>query len=195
MNIEAYLEALGARLGQLPDAERAQRLDYYREMLEDGVEDGMSEAEAVARLGSAEALADQILREQPLAALMASRMRPRGGWSALTITLVVIAAPVWLPILLALAACLLSVYAAIWSVVAALFASAVGLMVGGVWAVTRVADAAGAAQLLMALGLGLVAAGLGTALFVGARASIRGMVALTVRVTRGVKSLLIRKED
>ena len=40
MNKETFLKALEDRLFQLPDEEKRQQVDYYREVLEDKIEDG-----------------------------------------------------------------------------------------------------------------------------------------------------------
>lgn len=67
MNKEQFLQAVRRRLAGLPDKDVEGALAYYREMIEDRMEDGLSEEEAVAALGSAEDIAAQILMELPAA--------------------------------------------------------------------------------------------------------------------------------
>ena len=48
MNRKEFLRSLSRSLRGLPRAERAQSLDYYGEMIQDRMEEGLSEEEAVA---------------------------------------------------------------------------------------------------------------------------------------------------
>ena len=57
MNKKEFLRVLSRSLRGMPRAERAQSLEYYGEMIQDRMEEGLSEEEAVARLGSADEIA------------------------------------------------------------------------------------------------------------------------------------------
>lgn len=57
-----FLAQLEKRLAQLPENERKSRLDYYSELIDDMIEDGLSEEEAVERLGSSEEIASRAMR-------------------------------------------------------------------------------------------------------------------------------------
>ena len=63
MNKEQFLAALRARLTQLPPADLEKTLQYYREMIDDRVEEGMSEAAAVVDVGDPAELAAAILQK------------------------------------------------------------------------------------------------------------------------------------
>ena len=52
MNKTEFLDALRHALGKLPSYEVEQSIAFYAEMIDDRIEDGMSEQEAVAALGS-----------------------------------------------------------------------------------------------------------------------------------------------
>ena len=68
MTKQAFLEELNRRAGGLSEAERARLVDYYREMIEDRVEEGIPEEEAVAALGDPAALAEELAGAAPKAA-------------------------------------------------------------------------------------------------------------------------------
>ena len=92
MNREQFLAALRARLTELPQADLERTLQYYREMIEDRIEDGMSETEAVADVGDPVELAAAILQKP----VKQRTMHARGGMSrgkriALTVCAVVMA--------------------------------------------------------------------------------------------------------
>ena len=63
MNKEQFLAALRARLTALPKDDLEKTLQYYREMIEDRVEEGMTEFEAVADVGDPAELAEAILQK------------------------------------------------------------------------------------------------------------------------------------
>lgn len=57
MDKQTFLEELEKKLAALPEDERARLVDYYREMIDDRVEEGLDEAAAVAALGDPAELA------------------------------------------------------------------------------------------------------------------------------------------
>lgn len=63
MKREEFLRQLAAALVSLSDAERACVIDYYREMICDGVENGKDEEELIAGFGNPREIAAQILKE------------------------------------------------------------------------------------------------------------------------------------
>ncbi len=65
MTKQEFLSELERALGKLPHTEVEQALAFYDEAISDRMEDGLSEAEAVAGLGSIEEIAAQIAAETP----------------------------------------------------------------------------------------------------------------------------------
>ena len=65
MNKELYLKKLRYLIRALPNSERETIIDFYREIIEDKIENGEAEAQAVAELGNVNALAQKILMENP----------------------------------------------------------------------------------------------------------------------------------
>lgn len=196
MTKQEFLDALRARLTQLPREELDKQTAYFSEMIDDMTEDGLDEAEAVSRLGDVSETAESILQELPLSALVRSRVRPKSGWSVLSIVLLVLGSPVWLPIGLALFAVVLSVYIVIWAVIVVLFAAvlAIGVSGLGLIAMAFINIGGGFAPFIMALGAGVACAGLSIFAFLGSLQAAKGLVRLTALIARGIKSLFIRKE-
>lgn len=196
MTQREFFDRLARGLQQITPVEREKQIGFYREMLADMMEDGLDEATAVARLGSPEEIARTILQEQPLPYLVSSRVKPRGGWTAMGVTLVVLGSPLWLPLLLAVAALALSVVLIIWSVILVGFAVVLALVVGGlgllVAAVFAIATSGPLA--LMIVGWALGCCGLGILAFYGVLAMTRGLATGMAVLIRRIKSLFIRKE-
>ena len=63
MNKEIFIKELKKGFKRLPGEEKRKQLSYYSELIDDMIEDGMSEAEAVARLGDVKDICDNILKE------------------------------------------------------------------------------------------------------------------------------------
>ena len=125
MNRKEFLRSLSRSLRGLSRAERAQSLDYYGEMIQDRVEEGLSEEEAVARRGSADEIARQILESN------GPKEKGSGRAPVWMIALIVLGSPVWLALLFAVLAVMLAAYIVAWSLIAALYAVLLGMAVCG----------------------------------------------------------------
>lgn len=191
-----FLARLENGLVQLPKEERQSNIDYYSELIDDMIEEGMTEDEATAKLGDPYAIAHSILEEMPIDKLVRDRVRPAGGWTALAIVLAVIGSPVWLPILLALFAVVVSIVVAIWAVVIAVFAVMAALIVAGIAILVGLTigavNGAGTAMFFLGAALIVIAAGIlvGIAGVYAVKLAAKGCAALW----RGIKSLFIKKE-
>ena len=190
-----FLAELRKGLSQLPTEEVNRQVAYYDELLSDMMEDGMSEEEATEQFGDPATVAQELLAEMPLSTLVKTRVMPKSGWTALSLTLIVLGFPLWFPLLIAFGAVALSVMIVLWSleialiaVVAALGASAVllpyGLFTGSIQGapLTTLGTAllAGGVFLLGALVLGPVG---------------KGIAKCCAGMVRGVKSLFIKRRS
>lgn len=192
-----FLQLLERALMQLPEEERRRNLEYYSELLDDMMEEGMTETEATAKLGSPGQIAQSILQEMPLGKLVSTRMTPKSGWTPLAIVLAVVGSPVWMPLLLACMAVVLALFVSIWALGAAAVAVVVGLAVA---VVAAPVIAIRAAVLTVPLGLLLLGAGLvllGLCVLGGLMAVelCKLLWQLTVWLAHKIKSLFIRKEE
>ena len=178
MNKQQFLKALRKRLSTLPKAELEERLRFYSEMIEDRMEEGLSEAESVAAVGSAEEIAAQIMGEDPPPV-----GKPRKkGWA---ITLLILGFPLWFPLLVAAFAVALSLYVSLWAVIislwavfAALAVCALALLIGGIVSAFGAMISLGIAL----VGGSLVCAGLSIFLFFGCKALTKGACVLTKKL-------------
>lgn len=192
-----FLRELDAALGQLPAQERQKQQDFYAEMLDDMREDGISEEAAVEKLGDPRAAEEKVLQELPLPALVKSRVRPSGGWTAATIVLLVLGSPIWFSLLIAVIAVVLAVYVVIWALIAALFAVVLSIGVAGLAVVAALlwAMPGSVAVGLMTAGAGIALLGLAVLAFVGAGYAARALVRLTGALAVWIRSLFIRREN
>ena len=66
MNKKDYLDALAKALDCLSREKRSEILSFYQEAIDDRIEEGMSEEEAVCAMGPVELSAESILGELPV---------------------------------------------------------------------------------------------------------------------------------
>ena len=195
MRKQEFIDALRAGLRGLPARDVEERVGFYDEMIDDRIEEGMPEQEAVAAAGDVDAIVSQIWSEIPLARLVKERIgekRPLGTWPTV---LLWVGAPVWLPLLIAVFAVLLSLYVSVWAVVISLwsaFASFCGGALGGVAAGVILIFTSNAATGLAGIAAGLVLAGLAVYGFYGCLALTKCVCALTPKILTGVKRCFVR---
>lgn len=105
MDKNTFLLQLQKRLKGLPEEDLQRTLEYYREMIEDRMEEGLSEEEAVADIGPVEEIAQPLLPQ-----------KPRRKWKAWEIVLLILGFPVWFSVLAAVAAVVIALVATIYAV-------------------------------------------------------------------------------
>ena len=122
MNKADFLAAIRKKLSGLPKKEAEERLNFYSEMIDDRTEEGLSEDEATAAIGSVDVIAAGILAEVATEKREGREKIPPKSRQRLENVLLVLGAPVWFTLLVAALACVFSAYAVIWSLIAVLWA-------------------------------------------------------------------------
>ena len=80
---------LAEQLNGLPWEEVERSMEYYDEMINEHMEEGMSEAEAIATLGSVDEIAEQILADIPLSRIVRAKIKPKRSLRAWEIILLI----------------------------------------------------------------------------------------------------------
>lgn len=196
MRKEEFLARLRQGLSGLPEKDAEEHVSFYREMIEDRIEDGLTEEEAVLGVGSVEEIVTRIIKDAPKPDRETEQKQPRRRLRTWEIILLILGSPIWLSLGIAAAAVALSVYVTLWSLVVSLwavFASMVGCALGGIAAGTAVCVGnAFAGTALVAAGI--LCAGLSIFLFFGCNAATKGMAALTKKSAAWIKNCFRRKE-
>lgn len=193
-----FLMALHDRLSALPKEDVEERLRFLSEMIEDRMEEGLSEEEAVAAVGTPEEIAAHILAEYSPAATENVEDPPKPQRKTGEILLLVLGAPLWIPLLIAAFAVIFSLYVSLWSVIVSLWAAAVSLVACAIGcAAACVGFAAGAYPLTgtATLGAGLVCGGLAVLMFMGCKWATKGAACLTGKIERAAWNRLTKKEE
>ena len=197
MNKKEFLECLSRGLSALPKEETEERLNFYSEMIDDRMEEGLSEEEAVAAVGSAADIAAQIVKESSLENTDNEDFEQKRRLKAWEIALLVIGSPIWLSLGIAALAIIVSLYAVIWAVVVSLwaaFASFAACFVGGLAAGTVLLVGGKGISGMAMLGAGLVCAGLAVFGFYASVGATKGTLMLTKKCVLWVKERFDRKD-
>ena len=97
MNKEQFLIELASALAGLPEEDIERSLEFYSEMIDDRIEDGLSEEEAVAALGSIDEIRAQIIKDTPLSRIVRECVKPTHKPGGFEIALLIIGFPIWFP--------------------------------------------------------------------------------------------------
>ena len=196
MNKQDFLEKLKTGLLGLPKDDLDERLTFYSEMIDDRMEEGLPEEEAVSQMGDVDEIISQIIAETPLAKIVKEKIKPNRTMKAWEIVLLVLGSPLWLSILLVVFSVILVIYVMIWVVIICLWAAEVAVAVGAIGGIGSggifIADGNEYSGLAM-IGVAIFCIGLSMFLFNGCRVATVGAARLTKKIAIGIKNLIMRK--
>ena len=174
MNKQEFLDRLRKGLSGLPLAEREERLLFYSEMIDDRMEEGLTEEEAVAAIGSLEEILNSV-----------GKLKEKKHFKPWIVGLLILGSPLWFSLVVTAAAVALSVYVSFWSVIIALwaiFGALAGCALGGVLGGAAVSCTGRLLSGIALIGMGLLCAGMTVFFFYLSKAASSGMVLLTKKM-------------
>ena len=197
MKKQEFLNELAAALHNLPREERYRTLSYYDELIDDRMEDGQNEEEAVSGLGDPESVAREILGEEE-GETPVSTGTGRRVW---VIVLLVLGFPLWGSLLLTGLCLLLTLYILLFVPVIVLVGLALGFlaaallgMVGTPFLVLDVGILSGGLPAgLFQLGMAVALLGLSVLSAVGLYYTTKGIVRVSKWIWRWLWRSLTKK--
>lgn len=198
MTKNEFLNQLEDALKYLPQSEIEERISFYSEMIEDKIEEGILEEEAVASIGTVEEIVSQIVEEFPLARIVKQKITKKKKLKAWEIVLLALGSPIWLSLLVAFFAVFFSLYVSVWAVIISLWAvfvslvaSGIGGVIGGIIFIFTKNTLTG----VWMLGASLVLAGLSIFSFYGCEITTKYLIILTKKAVLWIKKLLLGKDE
>ena len=198
MTKRQFLDNLQAKLGGISQKDIDERLSFYSEMIEDRIEEGFSEEEAVAQIGSVDEVLEQIVAETSFVKVVKEKLKPKRKLTGTEILLFGLGFPLWFPLLVGVFAIALSCYVSFWSVIVSLWASFVALassamagIVGGIVFLCVGKALSGVAVIASAL----VCAGLSILAFYACKIVTKYTLMGTKKLLVGSKKKMIKKEE
>ncbi len=201
MTKKEFLLELRKGLTGLPQDDLENRLLFYSEMIDDRVEDGLTEEQAVAEIGDVKDVVSQTIAEIPFAKLVKERIKIKRPMGWLGVLLIVLGSPIWLSLLIAFLAVLFSLLVAVfavvfsvaisfWAIPLSLAASALACALGSVFLVFQ-----NGALGLFVFGGALLCAGLAVLFYLACIKLTKVFCWLSKWVWIGVKRCFIRKKQ
>ncbi len=196
MNKQEFLAELRKGLSGLPQDDIEGCLTFYSEMLEDKMEEGFSEEEAVAEAGSVNEIVEQTVADTSLAKIAKERIKPKRRLKVWEIVLLALGSPIWLSLGIAAVSVILALYISLWAVIVSLWAVFGSLAVcaaAGVPMCVVFAARGSVAPGLVMLAAGIVCAALSIFMFYGCKEAARGILILTKKITILIKNRFMGK--
>ena len=182
-----FLEKLEKLLAGLPRCDVDSSVEYWGEMIEDKIEEGMSEEEAVEAVGTPERIAEDILRESPVQKTVEVEEKPKKRYGGGEITLLILGFTLWFPLLIAALAVVFALVVALWSVFVSLAVSALACFVVSIIGILT-------GQFLHSLAVlaaSLITGGLAMFVLIACMDVTRGMWWLTKGTVRLIKRIFV----
>jgi uncharacterized membrane protein len=192
MTKSEFLQNLCTSLHGLSEEDIKKSVDYYEEMIDDRMEDGKSEEEAVSGLGTVEEIKDVILEDIPISKIVKEKMKPKRRLKAWEIILLIIGSPVWIPVTVALIIVALVIYLCFWIVILCLYISDFAIFFSGFGGVIGAfAQENGFNTGLFLAGCGVTLIGIAILLFFGFTKISQGMLFVSKKIRLGIKRLFV----
>ena len=117
-----FLIRLKDRLNGLPENEKEERVNFYAEIIDDKIEDGLLEEKAVEEVGKIDDIVAQILADYSIIQLATQKIKRNRRLKSSEIVLLSVGSIVWLPLLISAIAVAFSLYASVWAILVSLWA-------------------------------------------------------------------------
>ncbi len=197
MNKQEFLTQMQKALSWLPQEDIEERIAFYSEIIDDHIEEGMSEEQAIAEIGSVQEVTTQIVAETPLPRLVKEKVKPKRALRIWEIILIVLGFPVWFPLIIAAGAVILSLYIVVWALVISLWAFDISILIsalGGIAISVVYFINANITPAFMTLAIAMFIGGLSIFILFGCVAVSKSIIKLTWKGVIGIKYMFINKE-
>mgnify|MGYP000931831918 FL=1 len=203
MKKSEFLERLRREIRNLPYDEVEKTITYYEEIISDRMEDGASEEEAVASLGTPEAIARDLQANQPFSTIIKRKVedykeRRSSENTALVIVLLIVLFPFWFPVLMSGLGVLVGLFATIGGIIVAFWAASIAIGIGGIGLI--IASAFGFATSYIptgffSIGSGIALIGLSIIAVIISIYATKGIIKLMGIIIHSIKKLFVRRSN
>lgn len=193
-----FLLQLENCLKGLPQKDIDERLSFYSEMIDDKIEDGLSEEAAVKEMGKVESITEQSIVNTHFKKIIKESFSPKAKLKVWEIVLLIVGSPLWVSLLLTIIALIFAIYVVLWVAIAliwVIFATFVGCGVAGIIAsvifVLKVNPLIAAAT----FNVSLVCIGISIILLLFGTDACKRILQLTKKINVFIKNIFIKKEE
>ena len=195
MTKKEFLSELRSKLQGLPPEDIDERVSFYEEMINDRMDEGKTEEEAVAEIGSVEDVVREIAKDTPLVKLVKEKMKPRRRIRAWEIVLIVLGFPLWFPLLITALVLIMVFWILVWVLVIVTYTVEIALSAASVAGVVAFfAYFLNGEMNYSAIGASIMCAGAAILFVFACIGATKGSIALTKGIITGIKMLFIGKK-
>ncbi|MBP5221777.1 MAG: DUF1700 domain-containing protein [Lachnospiraceae bacterium] len=192
MNKDEFIARLRGSLVGLSQEDIDRSADYYEEMIEDRMDDGMPEEEAVAALGSIADIRAKILEEIPISRIVKEKITPKRAMRGGEIALLILGSPLWIPLVLTAIICGLVLYLCFWVLILTLYIVDFAVFISGfAGVIAGVIQGFSWNASLFVEGCGIALIGAAILLFFGFNQVSKGMLFISKKVVLGIKKMFV----
>ena len=129
MTKQEFLTNLQSSISVLPKEDVVKYIEYYSEMIDDRIEEGVLEEDAVNAIGSYNIIAEQILKDNGIVSPIKENNK---NGDALKTTLIAVGSPLWIALVVVGLSVAITVIVSAYAVIISLWACAVAFSVSAV---------------------------------------------------------------
>ena len=195
MKKQEFLSSLRSKLQGLPPSDIDERISFYSEMIDDRMDEGKSEEEAVAEIGSVDDVVMDIAKDTPLVKLVREKMKPKRRIRAWEIVLIVLGFPLWFPLLITALVLIMVFWILVWVLVIVTYTVEIALSAASVAGIVAfMAYFLNGEMNYTAIGASIMCAGAAILFVFACIGATKGSIALTKAIITGIKMLFIGKK-
>lgn len=194
MNKQEFINTLKQKLSKYNQTEVNNTIEYYSELIDDMVEDGKSEEEAVHSLGSINDIINNAKLTQPLAKIV--KERADTGNVLLNVILLILGFPIWFPLLVAFASIIFTLYVVIWSLVIVIFSLVFSFGIGAISSLVLFITSLVSGNLhitIASIACSITLTGLTILSWLCGVYAAKGLIILSKKIWIGIKKIFIKR--
>lgn len=189
-----FLTALREQLVGLPKEDIEERISFYEEMINDRMDEGKSEEEAVAEIGTVDDVVREIAGDTKLVKLVKEKVKPKRSLRGWEIAIIIGSFPFWLPIVIVSFVLALVGFILIWTLVIVTYTVETALWAGSIiYGIAFFMSFVNGAPNYSLLGMSIMALGGALLMIFGCYGSTKLTIGLSRRMMIGIKSAFIRR--
>ena len=192
-----FISQLRKGLEVFPKKELEHYIEYYIEIIDDKIEDGMTEKKAVASVGTPKENITKILEETPLPKIIKNKLKPKRSLTKWELTLIIAGSPLWGSLLVAILAVIVAILASAVAVIISLWAANLAFAAtafAGIFLPFVFFSQGNVPSAFISLGTGLLLAGVSIYMFFGLKALTRLCFRFWKNLILKIKFGFVKKE-
>lgn len=196
MNKKEFLDELSHRLKGLPKADIDDRVSFYEEMINDRIDEGKTEEEAINEIGNIDDIVNQIVSETPLTKIIKEKTKPKKKKSGLQLLFLILGFPLWFPLFIVGLILIFVFYLLVWILVITTYSIELSLALGGIGGIIGyVILALSGNNEIAYLGFGLGCIGIAIFFIFPCLGATKVTVKLTKKIMHKIKMSFLRKGE